>query len=120
MNLFTKSQFEELLKNGAIANQERSGEVAEDLKRQPVVKLFTPWGAATWLLSEIDPEERDIAFGLCDLGMGCPEIGSVYIPELLAIRGPFGLRIERDLHWTPSQPLVEYAREARKHGAIQA
>ena len=52
--------------------------------------------------------------------MGCPELGSVYIPELVAVRGPFGLRIERDLYWTPSKPLVDYAREARHHGAIQA
>ena len=120
MNLFTEDQFEKLLQNGGIAARERAGEVAEDMSRQPVVKLFTPWGAATWLISEIDPEDKNIAFGLCDLGMGCPELGSVYIPELVAVRGPFGLRIERDLYWTPSKPLVDYAREARHHGAIQA
>lgn len=34
----------------------------------PVVKLFTPNAGATWLLTEIDPDDQDIAFGLCDLG----------------------------------------------------
>ncbi|MDB5723494.1 MAG: transposase, partial [Novosphingobium sp.] len=32
----------------------------------PVVKLFTPDAGATWLLTELDPDEPDIAFGLCD------------------------------------------------------
>ena len=32
----------------------------------PVVKLFTPDAGATWLLSEIDPADPTIAFGLCD------------------------------------------------------
>lgn len=40
-----------------------------------LVKLFTPDAGATWLLSEIDPEDHDIAFGLCDLGLGFPELG---------------------------------------------
>jgi hypothetical protein len=35
-----------------------------------VVKLFYQWRAATWLLSELDTEDPNIAFGLCDLGMG--------------------------------------------------
>ena len=37
----------------------------------PVVKLFNPLGAATWLFSELDAD-GDILFGLCDLGFGCP------------------------------------------------
>ena len=36
----------------------------------PVVKLCTPDGGATWLLTEIDPDDHDHAFGLCDLGLG--------------------------------------------------
>ena len=45
----------------------------------PVVKLFSPVGAATWLLTTVD--EDDQAFGLCDLGMGCPEVGYVDLKE---------------------------------------
>jgi len=36
-------------------------------------------------------------FGLCDLG--CPELGYASLNEMQAVRGPFGLGIERDLHW---------------------
>ncbi len=86
----------------------------------PVVKLFCPWGAATWLLSELDPDEPDIAFGLCDLGMGSPELGSVRLSEIAAIRGPGGLTIERDQHFKPTKSLTAYAAEARLAGRIVA
>jgi hypothetical protein len=55
------------------------------------MKLFTPDEGATWLLSELDPDEPDIAFGHCDLGLGYPELGEVSIAELESIRGPLGL-----------------------------
>ena len=93
------------------------GKVA-DLK--PVAKLFCPWGAATWKLSELDPEDPDIAFGLCDLGQGCPELGSVRLSELEALRGPGGLRIERDRWFRPERTLGGYAEDARQHGRIRA
>ncbi len=38
---------------------------------RPVVRLFNPVGAATWLATEIDDD--GILFGLADLGFGCPE-----------------------------------------------
>ena len=84
------------------------------------MKLFCPWGAATWLISEIDPHESDRAFGLCDLGMGSPEIGSVSLEELRQLRGPMGLRIERDLHFKADKTVQAYADEARKAGRITA
>jgi hypothetical protein len=118
--LLTKALTERLLKNGAQASLERMGEAEADLARKPVVKLFSPWGSATWLLSEIDPDETDIAFGLCDLGMGCPEMGSVYLPEIINLKGPWGLRVERDLHWSASKSLLAYASDARAMNAIQA
>jgi hypothetical protein len=37
---------------------------------EPVVKLFTPDGNATWLLTELDPNGAYLAFVLCDLGQG--------------------------------------------------
>ena len=86
---------------------------------KPVVKFFVPWGAGTWLISELEPA-GDIAFGLCDLGMGSPEMGYVSLKELRAIRGPFGLYIERDSHFEGTKPLTEYADEAREKGRIVA
>jgi glycine/D-amino acid oxidase-like deaminating enzyme len=84
------------------------------------VKLFCPWGGATWLLTELDPQDPDIAFGLCDLGMGEPELGNVSLSEIAAVRGPGGLTIERDLHFKPEKTLQGYADEARELGRIAA
>lgn len=56
----------------------------------PVVKLFTPDAGATWLLSEL-AADGDTAFGLCDLGLGCPELGYVSLTELRRLRGRLGL-----------------------------
>ena len=86
----------------------------------PVVKLFTPDANATWLLTELDPVEPDIAFGLCDLGLGCPELGFVSLSELESVRGPMGLAVERDRYFVAKQPLSNYANRARIAGYITA
>jgi Protein of unknown function (DUF2958) len=116
MELITNELREKLLANGR-HNAEREDD-PEDFF--PVVKLFCPWGAATWLLTELDPESPDIAFGLCDLGVGTPEIGSVSLSELAEISGPGGLRIERDLYFRPKKSLEAYADEADRLGHIAA
>lgn len=63
------------------------------------VRLFTPDAGGTWVLYEYDPSSR-IAFGLCDLGLGFAELGSVSIAELETVRGALGLPVEVDLHWS--------------------
>ena len=78
----------------------------------PVVKLFNPCGAATWLISAIEPDDPDILFGLCDLGLGFPELGSVRLSELESVRGRLGLGIERDLYFEAKYPLIVYAEAA--------
>ena len=118
-SLLTPDQKARMLANGRAAAEA----VADDGNTPdvfPVLKLYAPWGAATWLLSELDPEDEDIAFGLCDLGFGCPELGSVRVSELESVRGPGGLAIERDLHFRPSKPLAAYAAEAHRFGRIRA
>lgn len=86
----------------------------------PVVKLFTPDAGATWLLASLDPAEPDIAFGLCDLGVGYPELGLVRLSEIEVVRGAIGLPVERDLFFEADRPLSAYAREATNLGAIRA
>lgn len=122
--LFLKSQIAALQANfDATQAAQMAGHNEPDHK--PVVKLFCPWGAATWLLTEADftgtddPSEA-LAFGLCDLGMGSPELGYVDLSELTAVRGPLGLAIERDVHFKASKPLTEYAEEAYSIGRIAA
>jgi hypothetical protein len=83
----------------------------------PVVKLFSPVGAATWLATEIDGD-GDTLFGLADLGFGCPELGCFSLAEIAAVRLPFGLGIERDLHFDPLAPLSLWTEAARRLGSI--
>jgi hypothetical protein len=86
----------------------------------PVVKVFNPLGSTTWLLCALDRSDPDIAFGLCDLGFGSPEVGSVRISEMEATVLPLGLRLERDLYFKPSKTLGEFAEDARLQGRIRA
>jgi hypothetical protein len=118
MHLLTDEISEQLLANGRAQEPVRGTEDEIDFK--PVVKLFTPDAGAAWLLTELDPDDPDIAFGLCDLGLGFPEQGSVSLAELAALRGKLGLPVERDLHFTATKPLSAYAAEASKAGAIVA
>jgi hypothetical protein len=111
MKLLTDSQREALLKNGRVRRWiDEQGEA--DVDFIPVVKLFTPDANCTWLLTEIDPDEQDLAFGLCDLGLGFPELGYVSLGELSRLRGKLGLPVERDLHFAPSSSIAVYARAA--------
>ena len=109
MKLLTEEQRTKLLANGT-----RRG-----ADHKPVVKWFNAGGTGTWLLSELDPEYPDeCGFGLADLGFGTPESGSIGLLELTEYRGPFGLSIERDIHFTAAFPLSIYAEAARAAGRI--
>ncbi len=83
----------------------------------PVVKLFNPCGAATWLATELDAD-GDTLFGLADLGFGYPELGCFSLREIGAVRLPFGLRIERDLDFRTRFPLSVWAEAARRAGGL--
>jgi hypothetical protein len=87
--------------------------ISDETDYPPVVKLFTPDANATWLISEVDPDDPDRLFGLCDLGLGYPELGYVSLAELSALRGPLGLPIERDEHFKSKKSLSVCADEAR-------
>ena len=91
-------------------------------KGPPVVKIFCPAGSATWLLHGLEAD-GDTAFGLCDLGMGFPELGYVSIGELQELRVnvqiqvngrplTMPIRLERDLYFRPEHTLEVYARAA--------
>ena len=110
--LLTDEQRAQLLANGRITAEDG------DHDPQPVVKLFTPDAHATWLLTELDPADGDTAYGLCDIGIGMPELGDVRISELASIVGPLKLPFERDLYFVAKRTLSEYARLARINGSI--
>src|SRR5450631_490984 len=116
MTLITQAQLQQLLVNGraqraAIDNDQGA------LDFKPVVKLFTPDAQCTWLLTALDPD-HELAFGLCDLGLGEPELGCASLTELRTVRGKLGLPIERDEHFEADKALSAYADEARQRGGI--
>jgi len=118
LELLTAEIKARLLENGR-QNAARINDDGNTIDFHPVVKLFAPDAACTWLLSEIEPENPDVAFGLCDLGMGCPELGSASLSEIGALRGKLGLPVERDLHFKAAKSLAAYADEARLLGRIK-
>jgi len=117
MKLLTNDLRRRLLQNGELRRRlDEEGEADPDF--YPVVKLFMPDGAGTWILTEVDPDYPETAIGLCDLGMGFPELGSVYLCELEAVRGICGMPVERDVHFMPEFTISVYARAAWKAGRI--
>lgn len=114
MRLLTP-QLHTALRANAISHRARAGVVAFD--PVPLVKLFNPLGAATWLATELD-EDCDTLFGLADLGFGCPELGYFSLREISAVRLPFGLSIERDIGFETEFSLSLWAEWARRAGSI--
>lgn len=97
------------------------GEVAREkglpFDPRPLVKFFSPVGAATWLATELD-RDGDTLFGLADLGFGSPELGSFSLSEISAVRLSFGLGIERDLSFATIHPLSDWVTWSRRCGSI--
>lgn len=95
MKLLTKGILKKL---PALYSQDGKGEEAI-----AQVKFFCPWNGWTWYASEFDPKDR-IFFGVV---VGHErELGNFSLDELASVTGPMGLRIERDLYWSP-RPLKE-------------
>lgn len=119
MHLLPNDIRERLLQNGRMRAQCQRDDIC-DPDFIPVVKLFTSAGACTWLLTELDPDAPDIAFGLCDLGTGFPQLGSVSISEIESVCDQLDVALERDVHFDPVMTIWEYTEDAREHGAIRA
>ena len=65
-----------------------------------VAKFFNPCGRSTWYMTEYDPETgRAFGFVRGEFGRTCDELGYFDISVLESLRLPFGLGIERDLHF---------------------
>ena len=111
-SLITAEQRAQLLANGRAY---AAGHAGDPL---PVVRLFTPDAHATWLLAALDPTDGDTAYGLCDVGIGMPELGHVRLSDLASIVGPLKRPILRDLYFRPTRPLSAYALLAQLDGSI--
>ena len=84
----------------------------------PVVRLFTPDAHAIWLLAALDPEDGDTAWGVVDLGISMPELGSVKLSDLASIVGPRKQPVMRDRYFQAVRPLSEYLRLAQENGSV--
>ena len=103
------ADFEQLIKRGS--------DFSENKDYPPIVELYMTNTNCTWLISELDPENPDLAFGLCDLGFGFPELGTVSLTELLEAQNHLSY-LERDASFKGNFPLSVYARAANKAGHI--
>ncbi|OSZ82083.1 hypothetical protein CAP35_02090 [Chitinophagaceae bacterium IBVUCB1] len=111
MTLFTEQQYQKLLENGKPENRDKD--------HPPIIHLHLPYTKCEWLISELDPENPNIAFGLCDLGMGFPELGSVDLEELQSIKvGPFGFSVLSNPFFVGTYPMSIYAEAAKLEGQI--
>ena len=90
----------------------------QDIDPLPAVRLFTPDAHATWLLASLDPADGDTAYGLIDLGIGMPALGTVRLSDLASIVGPRQRPVMRDRYFQPTRRLSEYVRLAQEDGSI--
>tara|TARA_Y100000389_G_scaffold175063_1_gene185537 strand:- start:951 stop:1265 length:315 start_codon:yes stop_codon:yes gene_type:complete len=83
-------------------------------QEDPIVqaKYFCPWNNWTWYATEFDKEEG-IFFGL--VAGAEIELGYFDLESFEIVTGPFGMKVERDLYWTPTalSEVEKMEREAR-------
>lgn len=108
MSLLTDQQYRQLLHNGEPLNRNRD--------HYPVAKLMMPAVGAVWLLSWLDPDDTDLAFGLCDIGICAPRLCHVSLTDILSLNETHGFAVERDSAFQALHPLSVYALAAQKAG----
>lgn len=77
------------------------------------VKLFLPNSRFEYYVTALtDYEGQLVMTGFCvsPLGPDCDEEGDMAVADLLALRGPDGLPVERECGWPP-KPLSEIRKE---------
>lgn len=90
-HLFTNEIIRAFAKQGYTGDKEMS-------EIKIICKLFNPCGIGTWFLYEHVEEDIYMAFCLLD-DPSCAEIGTISLNELVALKLPFGLGIERDIYF---------------------
>ena len=75
---------------------------SQEGSKDPIVyvKFFTPWSGWTWFATEGEDKGEDFIFFGYVIGQ-FPEWGYFSLNELCSVTGPFGLKIERDIHFEP-------------------
>jgi hypothetical protein len=80
---------------------EKTPRYSQEKNKNPkvLVKFFCPWNQWTWYVTEGDKQEDGdwLFFGMVH-GFE-KELGYFQLSELTSLRGPGGLKIERDMHF---------------------
>ncbi|WP_414714262.1 DUF2958 domain-containing protein [Sphingomonas sp.] len=86
----------------------------------PLIRIKVADSDASWLVTEIDPDDHDLAYGLADAGIGLPEQGHFRLSTLADATGALGGRAERDRSFKPApgMTLAVLARIAHTAGRI--
>ena len=89
----------QLLTNTLIKRFAEVGNQEDNTDPIVIAKFFNPCDAGTWLATEYNPEEQ-LFFGYVSIfGDHCDEWGYFSLKELEDLKLPFGLSVERDLHF---------------------
>lgn len=97
-----------LLKNGELHQDLAATNAPFRLVFFPVVKLFVPGTDLAWFLTQIDPADRDRAFGL-HIDGGRRRLGHVSLSEIAWMRGPSGAPVTWDHDFMAAKTLTAYA-----------
>jgi hypothetical protein len=117
VKLMTSAVEKKLLRNGEAAKVAHAED--REIDPFPVVQYFAG-GSAIWLITEMDPDDHDRLFGLCDLGHGSPELGYVSLQELSKVQYHNGVpMVEREYSWVGMAPLSSYVKVARMTNSAQ-
>jgi hypothetical protein len=108
-DLLSSEQHERMLAN------DRREQTDDSFDPEPVI---LPSLGMAWLLTSLDPDNPALAFGLCDLGFGTPELASVPLDELAEGTGPLAPKVCRDPGFVARKPLSADADDPRKAPAI--
>ena len=112
MELFTALQLKKLMMNGMDHNNAMAQNLRDAADRWPVVRLTD--GVTEWLLTEMDPEEPNVAFGLIVDAFGCANIGYVNVAGLQsAFKVATAWEVVNDDRFNPTMAVSEYAYRAR-------
>jgi hypothetical protein len=84
-----------------LARLRHNGELSLERRHDhvPVLRVFNPYGTASWLLTESDPVEPDHLYGLADVGNGRPLLGWISrdaMEQACVHRWGYRLPLERD------------------------
>jgi len=98
MNNSTSSSAHDLIPVKMLPVLPSFGQTSDERDPMARIRLFDAGGSWTWYIIEYDPKDHVCYGWVCGIEQ---EFGTFSLSELISLRGPLGLRVERDLHFEP-------------------